>query len=97
MRVRISRRHSWLLRCGKDHVDGLLVQSCNELGLFVEMLSMFVADRLRWGTRCLCCNVSKLLNDDKQPAALLQCEMTLAELAVVWQLKTVSISRLGST
>jgi hypothetical protein len=92
MRAHISRRHSWLLRHGEDRVDGLLVQSCDKLSLFVEMLSMFVADRLRR----LCHNVSKLLDDDKQPAALLWCETTLAELAVVRQLKMASISRSGS-
>ena len=92
VRARISRRHSWLLRRGEDRVDGLLVQSCDELSLFVETLSMFVVDRLR----CLRRNASKLLDDDKQPAALLQRETMVAELAVVRQLKTASISRLGS-
>ena len=92
MRARISRRHSLLLGRGEDRVDGLLVQSCDELSLFVETLSMFVADRLRRLRR----NASKLLDDDKQPAALLRRETTVAELAVVRQLKTASISRLGS-
>ena len=68
-----------------------LMQSCDELSLFIEMLSMFVTDWLC----CLCHNLSKLLDDDRQHAALLQHEMTLAELAVVWQLKMASISRSG--